>query len=83
MNQRYSCKKTAGMIFNLNDDILVVGSGMPPNAQGPVQVRKPLTVPDTVNGHSVGRNGFHSNACRQAGGRRIFVQAYSGERKYC
>ncbi|XP_024370517.1 phosphatidylinositol 4-kinase gamma 6 isoform X2 [Physcomitrium patens] len=52
---------------------------MPPNAQGPVQVRKPLTVPDTVNGHSVGRNGFHSNACRQAGGRRIFVQAYSGD----
>ncbi|KAG0579708.1 hypothetical protein M758_4G118800 [Ceratodon purpureus] len=51
---------------------------MPPNAQGPVQVRKPVAVTDTVNGQSLGRSGFHQNACRQVGGRRIFVQTYSG-----
>ncbi|XP_024385722.1 phosphatidylinositol 4-kinase gamma 6 [Physcomitrium patens] len=51
---------------------------MPPNAPGPVQVRKPVAVADTVNGHSVGRNGVHPNACRQVGGRRIFVQTYAG-----
>lgn len=69
------------MIFELNDNFFVAGSGMPPNAPGPVQVRKPVAVADTVNGHSVGRNGVHPNACRQVGGRRIFVQTYAGERK--
>ncbi|KAG0630286.1 hypothetical protein M758_1G167700 [Ceratodon purpureus] len=51
---------------------------MPPNAQGPVQVRKPVAVTDSVNGQSLGRNGFHKNACRQTGGRRIYVQTYAG-----
>jgi len=62
-----------------DDDFSVAGAGMPPNAQGPVQVRKPLAVADTVNGQSLGRNGFHQNACRQVGGRRIFVQTCSGK----
>ena len=55
---------------------------MPPNAQAPVQVRKPVAVTDSVNGQGLGRNGFHKNACRQTGGRRIFVQTYAGEKGY-
>lgn len=51
------------------------GPGMPPSAQGPVQVQKPLAVPDGVNSQ---KGGFQKANRRQVGGRRIFVQTDSG-----
>jgi hypothetical protein len=69
------------MIAMVVDDVIVARSGMPPNAQVPVQVWKLVAVTDTVNGQSLGRSDFHQNACRQVGGQRIFAQMYSSERK--